>query len=123
MSYQYLHSVIMSTRGGKIWTKTRRTQILVEWCSLPVDKHSGPEDKSPLLVSFATSVLSISLSSNSSKQSRLNSCQASAAQLQQKEANDSYKQHYKAVFKEATNQLAEESNTELVKEMLACLND
>ena len=87
-----------------------------------VDNDSDPEDMSPLTDSSAASVLSISSSSNSSKRSRLNSRQASAAQLKRKEAKNRYEKQYKAAFKEATNQVAEETNTEPVKEMLARLN-
>jgi hypothetical protein len=89
---------------------------------ISVDKEC-PEDMSPLTDSSAASILSISSSSNSSKQSRLNSRQASAARLHRKQEKESYKKRYNAAFKEATNQLAEEVNTEPVKEMLERLND
>ncbi len=45
------------------------------------------------------------------------------AQWKCKEAKNSYEKRNKEAFKEATNQLVEESNTEPVKEMLACLNE
>ena len=89
---------------------------------ISVDKEC-PEDMSPLTDSSAASILSISSSSNSSKQSQLNSRQESAARLHRKQEKESYKKRYKAAIKEATNQLAKEVNTEPVKEMLERLNN
>ena len=54
---------------------------------ISVNKES-PEDMSPLMDSSAASILSISSSSNSRKQSRLSSCQASAVWLHQASQGD-----------------------------------